>query len=127
MIGKQGVGFLPDNLGRIRIQRVFLYPISFQNPPVNLSFTSPNPFQSLVPGGVQEEPVVAMLREKFKWRTHKDESTEAEHRGGPTRSSAEVSVMEMERRGWIILPYCCVNQQWEEPGGKARSLGTATG
>ena len=28
---------------------------------------------------------------KPKWRTHKDESTEAEHRGGVTRSSDEVS------------------------------------
>ena len=55
-----------------------------------------------IPGGVQEEPVVQMLREKFKWRTHENESTDAEHRGGPTCSSAEVSIMEMERRGWII-------------------------
>ncbi|MGD0919636.1 MAG: hypothetical protein ABSB22_24620, partial [Thermodesulfobacteriota bacterium] len=28
----------------------------------------------------------------------------------PTRSSVEVSVMEMERRGWIIWPYHLVNQ-----------------
>ena len=51
-----------------------------------------------------------MLREKLKWRTHKGESTDAGHRGGPTRSSVEVSVMEMERRGWIIWPYFLVNQ-----------------
>ena len=68
-----------------------------------------------------------MIREKFKWRTHKNESTDAEHGGGPTRSSVEVSVMEMERRGWIIYPYCLVNQKWEEPGGKARLLEAATG
>jgi len=37
-----------------------------------------------------------MIREKFKWRTHKNESTDAEHRGGPTRSNVEVSVIEME-------------------------------
>ena len=43
-----------------------------------------------------------MLREKSKWRTHKDESTDARHRGGPTRISDEVSVMEMEQRGWLI-------------------------
>ncbi len=30
--------------------------------------------------------------------------------GGPTRSSVEVSVMGMERRGWIICPYFLVNQ-----------------
>jgi len=38
-------------------------------------------------------------REKFKWRTHENESTEAERRGGSPCSSEEVSVMEMERRG----------------------------
>jgi hypothetical protein len=43
-----------------------------------------------------------MSREKFKWKTHKNESTEAEHRGGPPRSSDELSVMEMERRGWVV-------------------------
>jgi hypothetical protein len=33
------------------------------------------------------EPVVPMLKENLKWRTHKRESTDAEHRGGeqPTR------------------------------------------
>jgi len=61
-----------------------------------------------------------MRREKFKWRTHKDESTDAEHRDGPTRSSVEVSVMGMERRGWIIWPYYLVNQEWEELGDKAK-------
>jgi hypothetical protein len=45
---------------------------------------------------------VSMLREKSKWRTHKGESTDARHRGGVTRSSDEVSVMEMERRGYIV-------------------------
>ena len=58
---------------------------------------------------------------------HEGESTDAGHRGGPTRISVEVSVMEMERRGWIIWPYCLVNQRWEEPEGKARLLETATG
>jgi hypothetical protein len=43
-----------------------------------------------------------MKREKFKWRPHENESTEAERRGGPPCSSEEVSVMGMERRGWII-------------------------
>ena len=40
-----------------------------------------------------------MIREKFKWRTHKDESTDAEHRGGAARIRDEGSVMEVERRG----------------------------
>jgi len=68
-----------------------------------------------------------MVREKLKWRTHESESTDAEHGGGPTHSSVEVSVMGMERRGWIIWPYCLVNQKWEEPRGKATLLETATG
>jgi RNA-directed DNA polymerase len=45
------------------------------------------------------EPVVSMAREKFKWRPHKNESTDARHGGGLPRSSDEVSVMEVERRG----------------------------
>lgn len=40
-----------------------------------------------------------MGREKFKWGTHENESTEAERRDGSSCSSDEVSVMEMERRG----------------------------
>ena len=47
------------------------------------------------------EPVVSMLREKSKWKTHKDQSTNAKHRDGVTRSSVEISVMEMERRGYV--------------------------
>lgn len=39
-----------------------------------------------------------------------DESTDARHRGGPTRSSDEISVMEMEPRGWIVQLYKMVNQ-----------------
>ena len=58
---------------------------------------------------------------------HEGESTDAGHRGGPTRSSEEVSVTEMERRGWMIWPYFLVNQKWEEPRGKATLLETATG
>jgi RNA-directed DNA polymerase len=43
-----------------------------------------------------------MLREKHKWKSHKCQSTEAEHRGGATCSSVEDSVMELERRGSIV-------------------------
>ena len=43
-----------------------------------------------------------MKKEKSKWKTHKDESTDAAHRGGTARMSDEVSVMEMEQRGCII-------------------------
>lgn len=51
-----------------------------------------------------------MLREKLKWKTHKSESTDAGHGGGATRSSNEVSVMEVERRGCIDWLYNVVNQ-----------------
>jgi len=60
-------------------------------------------------------------------RPHEGESTEAGHGDGLTRISEEVSVMEMERRGWIIWPYCLVNQRWEEPGDKAKPLGRLGG
>jgi len=43
-----------------------------------------------------------MLREKSKWRTHKEESTDAEYRGGTACSSTDTSVMEVERRGCLI-------------------------
>ena len=39
---------------------------------------------------------------------HNDENTDGGHRSGPTRISIEVSVLEIERRGWIIQPYCLV-------------------
>jgi hypothetical protein len=50
-----------------------------------------------------------MLREKLKWRSHESESTDARHRGGPTRSSDEVPVMGVERRGWTDRLYDLVN------------------
>ena len=43
-----------------------------------------------------------MQRENSKWRTHKDESTEAGQRVGATRSSDEVRDKRMERRGCVI-------------------------
>ncbi|MFP3026769.1 hypothetical protein [Wolbachia endosymbiont (group A) of Pogonocherus hispidulus] len=45
------------------------------------------------------EPVVSMIREKSKELNSKEESTDAKNRGGLARSSEEVFVMEMERRG----------------------------
>jgi hypothetical protein len=61
-----------------------------------------------------------MLREKFKWRPHENESTDAEHRGGVARSSDESPVMGLKRRGYIVRLYFLVNQKWEEPVSKAR-------
>ena len=43
-----------------------------------------------------------MIREKSKWKTHKDESTDAKYRGGITRSSDETPVMGVEQRGCVI-------------------------
>ena len=37
-------------------------------------------------------------------------STDAGHRGGPTRSSDEGSVMGLERRGRVILAWSMVNR-----------------
>ena len=47
-------------------------------------------------------------------RPTKGESIDAHEGGGPTCSSVEVSVMEMERRGWIIR-FCSFGQP--EMGG----------
>jgi hypothetical protein len=54
-----------------------------------------------------------MLREKFKWRSHEDKSTDAEHRGGLPRSSDETTVMEVERR--VTCPKLQIGQP--EMGG----------
>ena len=43
-----------------------------------------------------------MLRKKLKQQICESESTKAEYSDGLTRSSDEVSVMEMERRGEIV-------------------------
>jgi len=56
-----------------------------------------------------------MKREKFKWRTHKSESTDAGHRGGAACTREEGSVMGLDRRGCVVRPYLWVNQGWEEP------------
>src|SRR3954468_22736168 len=47
------------------------------------------------------EPVASMPREEPKWEPHEGQSTDAGHRGGWARSSVEVPVMGMERRGPI--------------------------
>jgi RNA-directed DNA polymerase len=53
-----------------------------------------------------------MLREKFKWKPHKNESTDAEHSGGLPSMSDEVSVMEMEQRGRVIQHELKINQNF---------------
>ena len=56
---------------------------------------------SLIQASLTElrEPVVSMRREPFKWRPHKNLSTDARHWDGVARRSDEVAVMAMERRG----------------------------
>jgi len=63
-----------------------------------------------------------MIREKFKGQIPEDESTDAENGGGATRSSEEVPVIGMERRGCVIQFYLAVNQKWEEPLDKTKSF-----
>src|SRR6476469_9498440 len=59
-------------------------------------------------------------RRSCKWKNHEGESTEAELRGGTTRSSDEVP-----ETGWSEGVVSgsriqCVNQQWEEPVSEAK-------
>ena len=61
-----------------------------------------------------------MSRERSKWTSHKDLSTDARHRDGPGRTSDEVPVMGMEQRPRVIQHSTLVNQRWEEPTEKAR-------
>nr|NGY94822.1 hypothetical protein [Neochlamydia sp. AcF84] len=49
------------------------------------------------------EPVALMKREKFKWKPHKNQSTDARNRGGIARSSEEAFVIKVERRGLYCL------------------------
>ena len=44
-----------------------------------------------------------------------DESTEAGHRDGATRSRDKGSVIGLDRRGCVVQLWSEVNQQWEEP------------
>jgi hypothetical protein len=56
-----------------------------------------------------------MLTEKLKWKNHEGESTEAEHRGGTTRSSEEVL-----ERGWSegVVPRGRI--RWSTSNGRNR-------
>ena len=84
------------------------------------------------PDGIRHEGGVT-LNQAFVWNAgtcrpdakgeiqiggpYEDESTDAGHRGGATRSSDEGPVMGLERRGRVILACSSVNRvTWEEPG-----------
>ncbi len=58
-----------------------------------------------------------MRREKLKWKPHESQSTEAGHRGGVTRSSAEGPVMGLERRGGTVRLYWKDNRKREDSFG----------
>ena len=45
---------------------------------------------------------ILMLRERFKWKPHKNLSTDTVYRGGLVRSSEEGAVMAVERRDQVI-------------------------
>ena len=62
-----------------------------------------------------------MQKEKFNWKPQEDESTEAVHRGGRTRSSEEASVMEVERRGSVVQPSPQNNRKREDFADEAKS------
>jgi hypothetical protein len=52
-------------------------------------------------GRLEREPQAADLR---------GESSDAGHRGGPSRSSDEGLVIGPERRGWVVLAGCLTNR-----------------
>jgi RNA-directed DNA polymerase len=60
------------------------------------------------------EAVTSMLREKFKQRTCKNESTNAKYSGGIIYISDEVFVMKMEQRDYVIQLNLSNNQKWED-------------
>ena len=60
------------------------------------------------------------FREKHKRPKPRGESTEAEHWGGPIRSSEEGPVMGLERRGCVVRPWPLANWKQEEPVDEAK-------
>jgi RNA-directed DNA polymerase len=61
-----------------------------------------------------------MLREKLNWRTQESESIDAEHRDGMPRSSDEVAVIAMERRGRVVQQKRIGQPIREEPMSRAK-------
>jgi hypothetical protein len=65
----------------------------------------------------QEGPAVVRASENPKQLICKGESSRAGHRGGPSRSSDEGSVMGLERRGRVVLVSLAVNRSWAGGAG----------
>jgi hypothetical protein len=55
-------------------------------------------------------PRLAVWSENLKQQICEGESSDAGHRGGPSRSSWEGSVMGLERRGRVVLVSLAVNR-----------------
>jgi len=68
-----------------------------------------------------------MLRETAKRSNLKAQSTDAQRRGGLTRSSVERSVMDLERRGQIVLPTSLSTRKGEERMTEAKSFDWGNG
>ena len=63
-----------------------------------------------------------MPREKPKWKPHKGESTDAEHKDGATRSSDEGPVMGLEPRGCIVRLGKENNRKREDSLGTSKAV-----
>jgi len=59
--------------------------------------------------GTERENLAPDAKGNDKWPTQMRKNTDAGVRGGVARSSEETSVMEVERRGGVILPTSAVN------------------
>jgi hypothetical protein len=52
--------------------------------------------EAIISADLSNDLLMLGYKEKFKWRFHKNESTDTRRRGGTIRGSDKVSVMEME-------------------------------
>jgi hypothetical protein len=68
-----------------------------------------------------------MQTEKFKWKNHKNESTEAESRGGTARSSDEVPETGGSEGAVLWSHIQWVNQEGEEPVSEAKPFEISKG
>src|SRR5438309_1085975 len=87
-------------------------------PELNNATPSVRPhYRALNPNTGCSVPVLRLGTLILMGASHKDESTEAEHRDGATRIRIEGSVMEPDRRGCVVQLWPGANQQWEELHG----------
>jgi hypothetical protein len=65
----------------------------------------------------QDGPAVVRASENPKQLICEGESSDAGHRGGPSRSSGEGLVIRLERRGRVVLVSLTVNRSWAGGAG----------